>query len=138
MGSLSHLYICRVSFSTVHWIYMYSGRVPHWTCWCCHVFPLHKCASREQQEPTGHCSSCGFLCDTSSSRHLETKEFFPLAQSVPSIPNVLKCPRHPTEKLYLYCETCKEVICHDCIIRLHRDHQYDLVTDAFPHNRREC
>ncbi|CAI7994921.1 E3 ubiquitin-protein ligase TRIM71 [Geodia barretti] len=34
-------------------------------------------------------------------------------------------------ELDLYCETCKEVICRDCIVRLHRDHQYDLVSDVF-------
>ena len=30
----------------------------------------------------------------------------------------------------LYCDTCDEVICRDCIVRVHRDHHYDLVTDA--------
>ena len=42
---------------------------------------------------------------------------------------------HPAKELDLYCKTCKEVICRDCILRIHRDHQYDLVTDVFPKQR---
>ena len=42
---------------------------------------------------------------------------------------------HPAKEVDLYCETCKEVICRDCILKVHRDHQYDLVTDAFPQQK---
>ena len=41
------------------------------------------------------------------------------------------CSKHPTKELDLYCETCEELVCRDCTVRIHRDHQYDLVTDAF-------
>ena len=29
------------------------------------------------------------------------------------------------------------MICRDCILRVHRDHQYDLATDAFPQQKNE-
>ena len=41
------------------------------------------------------------------------------------------CSKHPVKELDLYCETCEELICQHCTVRMHRDHQYDLVTDAF-------
>ena len=54
-----------------------------------------------------------------------------VAQLVPPKKKALFCSKHPTKELNLYCETCKELVCHDCTVRIHRDHQYDLVTDAF-------
>ena len=40
-----------------------------------------------------------------------------------------------TKESDLYCETCDELICRDCIVRVHRDHQYDLISDAFPKHK---
>ena len=44
----------------------------------------------------------------------------------------LYCSKHPGKELDLFCEIDKELICHDCIVKMHRDHQYDLVNEAFP------
>ena len=54
-----------------------------------------------------------------------------MAQLVPPKKKVMFCSKHPTKELDLYCETCEELICQHCTVRMHRDHQYDLVTDAF-------
>ena len=54
---------------------------------------------------------------------------------VPPDQKIMQCSKHPGKELDLYCETCKEVICRDCIVRVHRDHQYDLTTDAFPQQK---
>ena len=54
---------------------------------------------------------------------------------VPPDLKIMQCSKHPGKELDLYCETCKEVICRDCILRVHRDHQYDLATDAFPQQK---
>ena len=54
-----------------------------------------------------------------------------MAQLVPPKKKVMFCSKHPTKEQDLYCETCEELVCRDCIVRVHRDHQYDLVTDAF-------
>uniref|UniRef100_A0A1X7TAY0 RING-type domain-containing protein n=1 Tax=Amphimedon queenslandica TaxID=400682 RepID=A0A1X7TAY0_AMPQE len=31
----------------------------------------------------------------------------------------------------LYCETCDSVICRDCTVRTHKDHEYDLVSASY-------
>ena len=41
------------------------------------------------------------------------------------------CSKHQSKELDLYCEKCEELVCRDCTVRIHRDHQYDLVADAF-------
>ena len=51
------------------------------------------------------------------------------------VQKVLQCSKYPARDLDHYCETCKEVICRDCILKVHRDHQYDLATDAFPREK---
>ena len=58
-----------------------------------------------------------------------------MTQLVPPKRKVMFCSKHPTNKLDLYCETCEELVCRDCTVRIHRDHQYDLVTDAFQKHR---
>ncbi|CAI8051308.1 E3 ubiquitin-protein ligase TRIM71 [Geodia barretti] len=55
---------------------------------------------------------------------------------VPPVQKTLNCSKHPTKELEIYCETCKEVICRDCILKVHRDHQYDLATDVFPQQKK--
>ena len=54
-----------------------------------------------------------------------------MTRLVPPKKKVMFCSKHPTKELDLYCETCEELVCRDCTVRIHRDHQYDLVTDAF-------
>ncbi|CAI8032117.1 E3 ubiquitin-protein ligase TRIM71 [Geodia barretti] len=50
---------------------------------------------------------------------------------VPPLKKTLFCSKHQETKADLYCETCDELICRDCIVRVHRDHQYDLVPESF-------
>ena len=38
-------------------------------------------------------------------------------------------------QLELFCESCEEVICLHCIIRQHKDHQYDLVAGVFTRHK---
>ena len=107
-----------------------------------------KCVKCEKRNPTCYCRSCGLLCDKCRDIHSEWKEFAThelvsldqltedATNLVPPAQKVLHCPRHPAKELDLYCETCKEVICRDCIVKVHRDHQYDLVTDVFPQQKK--
>ena len=104
----------------------------------------NKCAKCKKREPNCYCRSCGFLCDSCKKPHLEWEEFSSheivsldqltedVINLVPPDQKIVQCSKHPGKELDLYCETCKEVICRDCILRVHRDHQYDLATDAFP------
>ena len=43
---------------------------------------------------------------------------------------ISNCTQH-SEPLKVYCETCEELICHLCTVKKHRDHDYDVVGDAF-------
>ena len=43
----------------------------------------------------------------------------------------LYCSLHQGKELELYCESCEELICHNCTVKKHKDHQYDLVSDIF-------
>ena len=54
-----------------------------------------------------------------------------MTQLVPPKRKIMFCSKHPTKELDLYCETCEQLVCRDCTVRIHRDHQYDLVSDAF-------
>ena len=106
-----------------------------------------KCVKCEKREPTCYCRTCGFLCDSCKKPHVEWKEFSSheivsldkltedVTNLVPPVQKVLYCSKHPAKELDLYCETCKEVICRDCILKVHRDHQYDLATDVFPQQK---
>ena len=48
-----------------------------------------------------------------------------------SIESAKMCQRH-TEQLKMYCFTCEEVICRDCTLIDHKDHQYEFVKACVP------
>ena len=106
------------------------------------------CEKCDLRNATSFCRNCGqFICETCAEMHetwkeLASHEVISLSQLegdvtklVPPKKTTMYCPQHPTKELDLYCETCDELICRDCIVRVHRDHQYDLTTDAFPKHR---
>ncbi|EDO30254.1 predicted protein, partial [Nematostella vectensis] len=39
------------------------------------------------------------------------------------------CPHHRVEKLTLFCDTCDELICRDCVIKAHQTHKYDFTSN---------
>ena len=43
---------------------------------------------------------------------------------------ISNCADHD-KPLEIFCETCEELICHLCTVKKHRDHDYDVVGDAF-------
>ena len=109
-----------------------------------------QCGNCEDDKATGYCRDCGdFLCDDCQAAHRKTKftknhhlltlkELKTQAASlVPPKKDAPRCPKHTNKKLKIYCETCKELICNDCTIRLHRDHNYDLLADVFPRHKEE-
>ena len=106
------------------------------------------CEKCEQSLATGFCRNCGqFVCNKCTEIHQTWKEFSThqiaslsdvqkeAANFVP--PKVMYCPKHTTKSLKIYCETCKELICNHCTIRLHQGHKNDLVTDTFPKHKEE-
>ena len=103
-----------------------------------------QCEKCSKRVATNFCRNCGqFICARCTETHQEWKEFSShevitldqlegdVAGLVPPKKKVIFCSKHPAKELDLYCETCEELICQHCTVRMHRDHQYDLVTDAF-------
>ena len=107
-----------------------------------------QCEKCGESEAKGYCRNCGeFVCQTCITIHGKWKEFVEhevvtlgqveadVAQLVPPKKVAMKCSKHPSEELKIYCETCDELICRDCTIKTHRDHQFDLVGDCFTKHR---
>ena len=40
------------------------------------------------------------------------------------------CADH-SKPLEIFCETCDELICQLCTVKKHRDHDYDVITNAY-------
>ena len=108
-----------------------------------------KCDKCEKREPSCYCRSCAFLCDKCKNIHSEWKEFASheiisldqltgdVTNLVPPVKKVLQCSKHPAKELDLFCESCEQMICRDCILKVHRNHQYNLASDAFPKHKDE-
>ena len=111
-----------------------------------------KCDKCKQRNSSCFCRTCGFICDNCKEAHATYPEHFSshnvigfdqlqvsgdTSNLVPPMKKTLQCPKHPNKELDLFCEKCEEIICRDCIVRLHRDHPYDLVVDTFPKHKAE-
>ena len=108
------------------------------------------CGSCENGKATGYCNDCGdFLCDECQAAHKRVKlsrnhklisldELKAQVTSlVPPKKAVPHCPKHSGNDLKIYCDTCSTLICTDCTIRLHKDHNYDLVADVLTKHKEE-
>ena len=106
-----------------------------------------QCDKCKKRDAANFCRTCQFICMKCTEFHqewedLSTHEVISLSQLegdvtnlVPPTKKVTYCSKHPAKESDLYCETCDELICRDCIVRVHRDHQYDLIPDAFPKHK---
>lgn len=100
-----------------------------------------KCTGKSVKA-TSFCDGCGkFVCDLCVTIHKSWSEFSShklLSLSdlkecyhkyIPNDATPTRCVQHEKE-CTVYCETCQREICHECIIRSHREHQYNLTTDS--------
>ena len=102
---------------------------------------------------TGYCKDCSkFMCIECIGMHKKWADFAShkltsldeVTASVSSSPPLLPVKQEPTptctahhKPLELFCETCEAVICQHCTVRIHKDHEYDLLTDSYPKHRQE-
>ena len=106
------------------------------------------CEKCKKREVNGFCRDCGkFVCEACIEVHKTWEEYSThkvisleqlksnATEMVPPTKKILYCSKHPGKELDLFCETDQELICRDCIVKTHRDHQYDLVREAFPKHR---
>ena len=106
-----------------------------------------QCNKCKKRESSCYCRTCGFICERCKDFHSEWEEFSSheiitidqltgdVTNLVPPVKKGLQCSKHPDKQLDLFCEMCEEMICRDCIVRVHHDHQYNLATDAFPKHK---
>ena len=107
------------------------------------------CNKCKKREAVGFCRTCGFVCQRCVETHrewddLSTHDIIDLetltgdvTTLIPPLKKMLFCSKHPAKEADLYCDECDELICRDCIVRVHRDHQYDLVPESFAKHERE-
>ena len=108
-----------------------------------------KCTKLERTA-TSYCRDCGeFICAACTDIHAQwdtftdhevvaLNEFEKKVKQLDTLKKVtLYCSLHQDKKLELYCESCEELICHNCIVKKHKDHQYDLITDTFEQQKAE-
>ena len=106
------------------------------------------CEKCNKRKANGFCRDCGdFVCEACIEVHQTWKEYSThtvisleqlksdATEMVTPTKKTLYCSKHPGKELDLFCETDQELICRDCIVKTHRDHQYDLVNEAFPKHR---
>ena len=99
---------------------------------------------------TSYCRDCGeFICAICTTVHREWQtlsehEVVALEQLESRVKQVdalkkvtLFCSLHNGKELELYCETCEELICHNCTVKKHKEHRYDLVSDTFETHKTE-
>ena len=94
---------------------------------------------------TGYCKDCSkFFCQKCIDIHKvwppfanhQMMDLSAVAASASQLPSAKQeatptCSSHG-KPLEIFCETCDEVICQHCTVRIHRDHEYDLVSDSYP------
>ena len=92
-----------------------------------------------QGEAVMYCTVCQeYLCQTCNDehaasritrKHKTTTETEAKREATSANKPHHPCGRHPNQMLDMYCKTCEEIICHECITTDHRDH---LITSLYP------
>ena len=112
-----------------------------------------QCEKCKKGDVTSYCCTCGkFICSKCTEIHSEWEELYfhevvgtdqvtaNVAQLVSPKKKVMYCPKHNGKELDIYCETCEELICLHCTVRLHQreeGHKFDLVSDVFSKHKDE-
>ena len=104
------------------------------------------CDNCEKSNAIRYCKECGlFFCQECLHHHNKLKsntdhkvlsldEVANTAYQLPKGDVSMKCSSHD-KPLDIYCETCEELVCQHCTVRIHKDHDYDVVSDAYSKHR---
>ena len=98
----------------------------------------------DEEKAVSSCSECAiFLCEFCEKAHKKAKtttrhkilSLDEMRNSDSEVPSLLSekiemCPTHLTKPLELYCKCEGVLICRDCVIKKHKDHDYDVFSDV--------
>ena len=111
----------------------------------------NNCETCHKEQATGYCKQCTkFLCQTCVNIHSKCGDFS--SHQILGVEDVaitatklallkeqptMECSSHG-EPLKVYCDTCDKLICHLCTTaKVHRNHDYEPITDAFPRHKQQ-
>ena len=100
------------------------------------------CDKCNKADAVHYCKQCAkFLCQQCLHQHDEwitghqtlgldevVNTVYQLPQAKPEV--TITCTDH-SKHHEIFCETCKEFICHLCTVKKHKDHDYDVINDAY-------
>ena len=109
-----------------------------------------QCEKCKNGVATSFCRTCGqFICIRCTEIHqdwdeLQSHEVLSLerlkgdvVQLVPPKKMAAYCSKHKGKELELYCNTCGELICHNCTVQLHQGHKHEVVSDTFQKHKEQ-
>ena len=106
------------------------------------------CDNCKKSDATGYCKQCTkFFCAECLDVHNKWAPFVnhtitsldEVARTAFQLPSIkpevtMNCSSHD-KPLEIYCETCHDLVCYHCTIRIHKGHEYDLVQDTYDKHR---
>ena len=101
------------------------------------------CDGCKKNDAAASCCDCGgfFLCANCIMVHknvpatknhtlMTLKDLSTPKTSVASVKSFPICQKHPEEMLKLYCQDCEILVCRDCVLVTHKNHNYSFVDDV--------
>ena len=106
----------------------------------------------KNRSATSYCRDCGkYICALCTTIHYDWDDFSEhevvaleqLESKMKELDALKKvtfyCSLHKGKELEIYCETCEELICHNCTVTKHcrPEHKYSLLNDTFEQHKTE-
>jgi len=105
---------------------------------------LCELCKQEGKTSTSFCQQCSrFMCTSCTGMHknvpacashdivsIDDIGKSPTAPSIASHDTKAYCVRHQKNPLALFCNSCQSLICRDCTLVNHKDHQYDFIVEV--------
>ena len=111
---------------------------------------MNNCENCHKEQATGYCTQCSaLLCQTCTDKHnawaaftshqiLGVEDVATTASKLVPLKEqpTMECSSHG-KSLEVYCDTCNKLICHLCTTgKVHRNHDYEPINDAFPRHQK--
>ena len=111
----------------------------------------NNCENCHKEQATGYCKQCSvLLCQTCTDKHnawaaFTSHQILGVEDVAITASKLVPLKKQPTmecsshgKPLEVYCDTCDKLICHLCTTgKVHRNHDYEPITDAFPRHQQQ-